>query len=238
MARRHWPKTAAIGALALPLLAGCYEISSNVPAVTEASRLAEQPLLPGHYCGVDVSLDEAGAIGELTLQDCVAVSVSDGAFVLSSEDPAETETMSFEAAELTRGARLLQSGGPDAGYALVIAMMREDAVAVLDEPILTQKVEAAAAAAGVALRPAEETGDEISIVEGEPEAVLGFMREAAGFMFDDALRDEALHRNIKEDALYYVRVGTTSADADLDMAAVREKVDVLATMIERAMSLE
>ncbi len=229
--------TAALALCALAGLAGCYEISSDVPAIAGASRLAEAPLQPGRYCGVDMHLNDDGSVGELMLEDCVTVTVSAGAFVTASEDPTETETISFEVADLTRGARLLQGGGADEGYAFMIAMMRDDAVAVLDEPLLTPEIWNAAAAAGVSIRPAEESSDEISIVAGEPDAVLGFVREAAGAMFDDALRQEQ-GRELKESALYYVRVGTTAADSDVSDGALREKVEALVAMIDRAMALE
>jgi hypothetical protein len=229
---------AALTLGALAGLAGCYEISSAVPAITDASRLAGPPLEPGRYCGVDVVLDDAGAIDQLDFEDCLVVTVSEGALVTRSEDPTETEALSFEVAELTRGARLLQGVDPDAGYLFTVAMMRADAVAVLDEPIVTPAITNAAAMAGVSIQNPEETSGEISILSGEPGAVLGFLREAAGLMFDDALRDEAVARDLREDALYYVRVGTTAGDSDMSPEAAREKILALEQMIERAMALE
>lgn len=223
---------------AVVALAGCYEISSAVPAITDATRMAETPLEPGRYCGVDAELDEADAIGEIEFEDCLVVTVSAGRLVAVSEDPNETEAMAFEVAELTRGARLLQGVEEEGGYFFVVAMMRSDALAILDEPALTPEIEGAAAMAGVTIQPGEETSGEIGVVSGESDAVIGFLREAAGLMFDAALRDETLGRDLKDDALYYVRVGTTAADSDMSLDAAREKVEALALMIERAMSLE
>ena len=230
-------RTAAAAALAVAMLAsGCFEVASEVPAITLSSRAASLPMASGRYCGVDVDLDETGAMEPLTADsDCFEVTVEGGALKVRPDDPAEPDVLTLEVADLGRGLRLMQGHDiDDEGYQLLVIAMSEDGLAILEDTSRTPDMDAAAAAAGVTL---SESSD-LQIVAGEPDAVLGLMREATGLRLDAALRDDARRREVIGDAIYYVRVAPDALDADADKAATLAAVEGLAEIFERAMALE
>jgi hypothetical protein len=225
--------TALTGALAL---AGCYEVASDVPALTDDSRLTSLPMESGRYCLVGVEHGAAGALDLSPESDCFDVVVDGGAISVRTNDLSEPDVLSLELADLGRGLRLMQGYNIDGeGYQLMAVAMSEAGLAVLEDTSRTPAIDAAAEAAGVTLNG--EASD-IAIVSGEPGAVLGFMREATGLRLDAALRDESLRRDTIDMAMYYVRVAPDAADAGADEAATRAAVEGLAQRIDRAMALE
>jgi hypothetical protein len=216
-------------------LAGCYEIGSDVPAVTEASRATSAPMASGRYCGVGVELDETGAMELDYDTDCFDVAVEGGVLTVRSTDPKTAETLTLEVADLGRGLRLMQAwDAEDEAWQLYMTAMSEVGLAILEDTSRTPQVDAAAVAAGVTLT---ESSD-IQIVAGEPDAVLGLLRDVAGSRFDAALRDEALRRDMIDEAAYYVRAAPDSESAGADEAAARAAVDGLVAIMGRAMALE
>ena len=136
-----WGRALAVLAAALAL-AGCYENRSDVPAISDARRLANSPIAPGIWCGTDVTFDTADAVTDLKLENCFTARFEAGVLTVEKLHPEDgdrnDEPVVFVMAALNRGATMLQIRSEvDNRYELYVAKTSKDGIAVLPELKLT-----------------------------------------------------------------------------------------------------
>lgn len=245
---------AALAAAAAIALGGCWDLSSEVAVISDATRATSVPTQPGTYCTLSTNFDDAGALLDVFPEDeCFALDVKKGALVVPWDD--EGTLRSFAVAPLGRGAYLLESrsaedaGEVDPEYLLVIAMMRAEGVVVLPELRAGPETLADAAAAGVVIdADADDVADAaedpvgLHILSGDADAAFGVIRDATGRRFDAALRDPALAHELLTESFFYVKVEgepeTPPEELEPDESVLRAGVAALQEAIGRAMTLE
>lgn len=238
-----WTRILAVLAAALAL-AGCYETRSDVPATSDARRLAKSPIAPGIWCSVDVAFDAAGAMTDIKLQDCFRASFDAGLLTVEKLHPDDSDRKEgpvvFAMAALGRGASLLQIRSEvDKRYELYIAKMREDGIAVLPELKLTPEVIADAAALGVAIVRdvgRDAAGEDLRIRGGDPDAVLKLIDHAVGLRFDLGVRDRALWIELMTKSMFFLRLEADPKVVPPDPARLAAQLERLRGVIRSAMS--
>jgi hypothetical protein len=233
------------GALAL---AGCFDTRSDVPAISDARRLASSPIAPGIWCGTDVAFDTADAVTDLKLENCFRARFEARVLTvekLHREDgDSSDEPVVFVMAALNRGATLLQIRSEvDKRYELYVAKTSKDGIAVLPELKLTPRIIADATATGVMIErkadiDRDTKGEDLRIRAGEPDALLKLMDHAVGFRFDDAVRDRALSSELMTKSMYFLRLETDPKKVAPDPAQLIAQSERLRTTIRSAMTLE
>ncbi len=236
-----WTRSLAVLVAAL-MLAGCYETSSDVPAISDARRVAKSPIAPGIWCSTEVTFDTAGAVTDIKLQDCFNARFEAGVLTVEKLHPDEDDRKEgpivFAMAALNRGASLLQTRSEvDKRYELYVAKTREDGIAVLPELKLTPRIIADATALGVTIKRSA-TSDDLRIVAGKPDAVFKLIEHAVGFRFDDAVRDRALWNELMTKSFFFLRLESDPKAAPPDPAVLAAQLERLRTAIRFAMTLE
>jgi hypothetical protein len=242
-----WTRILAVLAAALAL-AGCFETRSDVPAISDARRLAKSPIAPGIWCGADVTFDTDGAVTDLKLQNCFTARFEAGLLTVDKlhpdKDDRDEGPVVFVMAALARGATLLQMRSEvDKRYELYVAKTSKDGVAALPEIKLTPRIIADAAAIGVTLErqtdvDRDTTSEDLRIRAGEPDAVLKLIDHAVGFRFDDAVRDRALWSELMTKSMFFLRLDVDPKKIAPDPARLIAQLERLRTAIRLAMTLE
>ena len=240
-----WTRILAVLAAALAL-AGCYETKSDVPAISDARRLAKSPITPGIWCSVDVAFDTVGAVTNLKLEDCFRASFEAGVLTVDKLHPNDSDRKEgpvvFAMAALDRGASLLQIRSEvDKRYELYVTKMREDGIAVLPELKLTPKIIDDAMALGVTIVrdvSRDAGGEDLRIRAGEPGAVLKLIDDAVGLRFDHGVRDRALWIELMTKSMYFLRLEADPKVAPPDPAGLAAQLERLRSTVRSAMTLE
>lgn len=223
------------------LLGGGGFIASDVSAVAGGVALEDAALRDGIYCPVNP--DGSVATGESA---CTRTWI--GAGRLNSEPIAligsgQTPPISLALVRLGRGVALAESpagffatdGG---GGRLVLAMLTEDAFALLAIGRIDDRARARAAAHGVTLAPDPGPAG-VRIVAGDPEAARSWLADVIGARFDRALRDPVEMAQLRAESLYVVRVAPTDAPAKRDDPKdVAARLAELDAQLSRAIMLE
>lgn len=236
-----WSRMLAVLVAALAL-AGCYETASDVPAISDARRVAESPFAPGIWCSTDVSFDGEGAVSTVKLQDCFNVSFASGLLSVEKLHPDEDDRKEgpivFAIAALNRGASLLQTRNEvDKRYELYVATSRVDGIAVLPELKLTPMIAAEASALGITIKK-NATDDDFRILSGRPDAVFKLIEHAAGMRFDDGVRDRALWNEMMTKSFFFLPFKSDPKAVPPEPAALVAQLERLRTGIRFAMTLE
>lgn len=223
--------------LTATMLTGCYEIPSAVPALAaDAAAPALRPR-PGRFCAIDETQVEDGAASIGTVDDCLTVALQGGRLIF--RDVAEADPpLEFVVAPLGRGVSLLQTAIDDKpGFLFYMALLRDDAFAILPPPRIGPAALRAAEGRGIRLL-VHETAERtlaarkagFTIAAGESDAVLAFMRWVNGRTLDAALRDEVLLQRLAGEAAHFVRSDEERRRDERSGAPRREP----ATAVERA----
>lgn len=236
-----WIRTLAVLVAAL-VLAGCYETSSDVPAISDARRVAKSPIAPGIWCSTDVTFDTAGAVTDIKLQDCFNARFEAGLLTVEKLHPAEDDRKEgpivFAMAALNRGASLLQTRSEvDKRYELYVAKTREDGIAVLPELKLTPRIIADATALGITIKK-NATNDDFRVLAGDADAVFKLIEHAVSTRFDDGVRDRALWNELMTKSFFFLRFESDPKEVPPDPTGLAAQLDRLRTAIRFAMTLE
>ena len=229
-------------------LAGCYETASDVPAISDARRLAESPITPGIWCSADVAFDNADAVAGIKLQDCFTARFEAGLLTVEQlhgdASGRKEEPIVFALAALNRGATLLQARTEvDRHYEIYVAATREDGIAVLPELKLTPGIIADALALGITIKrdanaDREAAKRDLRILAGEPDAVLKLIEHAVGLRFDQGVRDRALWKELMTESIFFLRLDADPKQVPPDPAALTARLERLRSAIRHAMTLE
>jgi hypothetical protein len=223
-------------------VAGCYETRSDVPAISDAMRLAKSPITPGIWCSTDIAFDTDGAVTELKLQDCFTARFDAGMLTVEKLHPDEDDRKEgpivFAMAALNRGASLLQIRSEvDKRYELYVAKSREDGIATLPALKLTPKIIADARSLGVTIER-DASSDDLRIVAGAPDAVLELIERAVGLRFDHGVRDRALWNELMTKSMFFLRLEADPKAVPPDQAKLTAQLERLRRTIRFAMTLE
>jgi hypothetical protein len=242
-----WFRILAVLAATLTL-AACYETASEVPAISDARRLAESPITPGIWCSADVAFDNADAMTSVKLQDCFTARFEAGMLTVEQlhgdASGRKEEPIDFAVAALNRGATLLQTRTEaDRHYEIYVAKTREDGVAVLPELKLTPAIIADALALGVTIKrdanaSREAEKRELRILSGEPDAVRQLIAHAVGLRFDQGVRDRVLWKELMNESIFFLRLEADPKQVPPDPAALAAQLERLRSAIRHAMTLE
>lgn len=236
-----WTRTLALFAAALAL-AGCYETRSDVPAISDARRLAKSPITPGIWCSADVAFDTAGAVTDLKLQDCYTARFEAGVLTVDKLHPSERDRKEgpvvFAMAALNRGASLLQMRSEvDKRYELYVAKSREDGIAALPELKLTPKIVADAMSLGVTIER-DASSDDLRVLAGDSDAVFKLIEYSVGARFDDGVRDRALWNELMTKSMFFLRLEADPKAVPPDQTTLIAQLERLRTAIRFAMTRE
>ena len=236
-----WIRILAALAAAL-MLSACYETTSDVPAISDARRLAKSPIAPGIWCSTDAAFDSAGAVTGIKVRDCFSVRFEAATLTVEQlhgdENGRKEKPIDFAMAALDRGATLMQARtAADRHYDLSVAKTLDDGIAALPELKLTPQIIADAAALGVTIKR-EGSIQDLRVLAGEPDAVLKLIENAVGLRFDQGVRDRALWNELMNESMFFLRLEADPKKVPPEPAVLVAQLERLRKTIRSAMTLE